>query len=154
MIPTSPLSSAPQESQSKLPPGFTLSRVPEEQLDIVLSTSEIKRQPSTYLVLPSVGVLNESGKLVAWGYIGIDGSLATLYVLPEYRGRGLATRVAMELLGRLARGEYADLGYAGSSGWVHADVKMGNEGSEGVMRALGGEVWWVSSYLWVDGDRF
>ena len=153
MIPTSPLSSAPEESQSKLPPGFTLSRVPEEQLDIVLSTSEIKRQPSTYLVLPSVGVLNESDKLVAWAYIGIDGSLATLYVLPGYRGRGLATHVAMELLRRLARGEYADLGYAGSSGWVHADVKMGNEGSEGVMKALGGEVWWVSSYLLVDGDR-
>jgi hypothetical protein len=158
MIRTSdPSSSLPQEPQANphsLPPDFTLSRVPEEQLDIVLSTSEIKRQPSTYLLLPSVGVLNESGKLVAWGYIGIDGSFATLYVLPECRGRGLATCVARELLGRLGRGEYADLGYAGLSGWVLADVKMGNRGSEGVMKALGGEVGWMSSYLWVDGDRF
>ena len=99
-------------------------------------------------------MLDESGKLVAWGFIGIDGGFATLYVRPEYRGRGLATCVARELLGRLARREYADLGYAGLSGWVHADVKMGNEGSEGVMRALGGEVGWVTNYVWVDEDRF
>jgi ribosomal protein S18 acetylase RimI-like enzyme len=120
----------------------------------VLSTSEIKRQPATYLILPSVGVLNEDGKLVAWGYIGIDGSFATLYVLPEYRGRGLARYVAEQLLARLAREEFRDLGYAGESGWVHADVKMGNAGSEGVMRAIGGEVRWGSNYLWVDGDKF
>jgi hypothetical protein len=31
---------------------------------------------------------------------------------------------------------------------------MGNAGSEGVMRALGGEVRWGSNYLWVDGDKF
>jgi hypothetical protein len=153
VISTSALSSSTRDSRS-LPAGFTSSRVPQDQLPIVLSTSEIKRQPATYLILPSVGVLNEDGKLVAWGYIGIDGSFATLYVLPEYRGRGLARYVAEQLLGRLARGEFRDLGYAGESGWVHADVKMGNARSEGVMRALGGEVRWGSNYLWVDGDKF
>ncbi|KAG0648239.1 hypothetical protein D0Z07_5371 [Hyphodiscus hymeniophilus] len=61
-----------------LPEGFTVGRVPKEQLDIVLSTSAIVRQPSTMLMLPSVGILNEEGKLIAWGYIGIDGSFATL----------------------------------------------------------------------------
>ncbi len=50
------------------------------------------------LLLPNVGILSEAGKLVAWGYIGIDGSFATLYVLEEYRGKGLATSVAVELM--------------------------------------------------------
>lgn len=137
-----------------LPEGFTVGRVPEEQLEIVLSTSVIQRQPSTMLMLPNVGVLNAERKLVAWGYIGIDGSFATLYVLPEYRGKGLASYVAVELLGRLSRGEFSDLGYEGKSGWVHSDVHDGNKESEGVMKSLGGKVDWVTSYVWVDSAKF
>ena len=105
------------------------------------------------LILPNVGILNEAGKLIAWGYIGIDGSFATLYVLEEYRGKGLASYVAMELLGSLQNGKFVDLGYDGSSGWVHSDVKNGNTGSEGVMMSLGGKIGWVSSYTWVDSDK-
>lgn len=153
LLPTSTLSSIPREPAS-LPPGYTISRVPEDQLAIVLSTSEIKRQPETYLILPSVGILNDDGTLVAWGYIGIEGSFATLYVLPDYRGRGLAKCVAQQLLGRLARGEFKDLGYGGDSGWVHSEVKKGNIGSEGVMKALGAELGWTVSYLRVDGEKF
>jgi GNAT superfamily N-acetyltransferase len=153
LLPISTLSSIPRDPAS-LPPGYTISRVPEDQLSIVLSTSEIKRQPDTYLILPSVGMLNEDGKLVAWSYIGVDGSFATLYVLPEYRGRGLAKCVGQQLMGRLARGEFKDLGYAGESGWVHSDVKKGNLGSEGVMKALGAEVGWASNYLRVRSDKF
>ena len=145
---------AVRKDQKPLPEGFTVSRVPEDQLDIVLSTSEIQRQPSTMLMLPNVGLLNAEGKLVAWGYIGIDGSFATLYVLPDYRGQGLATYAATELLGRLSRGEFKDLGYDGESGWVHSDVRAGNAGSEGVMKALGGTVGWDSSYIHIDIEKF
>ena len=106
------------------------------------------------LTLPNVGILNEAGKLIAWGYIGIDGSFATLYVLEEYRGKGLASYVAVELLGSYGKGAFADLGYDGSSGWVHSDVKVGNVESEGVMRSIGGKVGWVSSYTWVDSEKF
>ena len=106
------------------------------------------------LQLPNVGLLNQQGRLVAWAYVGIDGSFITLYVLPEYRGKGLATYVAVEMLVRLDRGEFADLGFDGSSGWVHSDVKQGNGGSEGVMMSLGGKVGWVSSYVWVDSEKF
>jgi hypothetical protein len=106
------------------------------------------------LMLPNVGILNETGKLIAWAYIGIDGSFITLYVLEEYRGKGLASFVAMEILGGLEKGEFVDLGFDGTSGWVHSDVKKGNAGSEGVMMNLGGKVGWVSSYTWVDSERF
>ncbi|TGO82721.1 hypothetical protein BPOR_0771g00060 [Botrytis porri] len=88
--------------------------------------------------------------MVAWAFVGIDGTLATLYVLPSHRGLGLATYVARELIRRFGIGEFADLGFNGSSGFVHSDVKEGNAGSEGVMRALRGKRSWESSYLWVD----
>ena len=106
------------------------------------------------LTLPNVGILDEAGKLIAWAYVGIDGSFATLFVLEEYRGRGLASYVAVELLGSYGRGAFADLGFDGSSGYVHADVKVGNGESEGVMMSLGGKVGWVSSYVWVDSEKF
>lgn len=137
-----------------LPDGFEIGRVPEEQLGTVLETSSIKRQASTMLMLPNVGLLNKDGKLVAWGYIGIDGSFATLYVLPDYRGRGFASLVATELLGRLSRGQFSDLGFHGTSGWAHSDVYVGNKESEGVMKSLGGEALWVNYYLWVDSSKF
>jgi len=149
-----PAISSTAKQRRPLPPGFTIGRVPEDQLDIVLSTSTIPRQPSTMLMLPNVGILNEAGKLIAWAYIGIDGGLITLYVLEEYRGKGLASYVAVEILGSLEKGEFVDLGFDGSSGWVHSDVKKGNEGSEGVMMSLGGKIGWVSSYTWVDCDKF
>ena len=152
-ISTSSIASASKQRRP-LPDGFTVGRVPEDQLDVVLQTSAIVRQPSTMLELPNVGILNEAGKLVAWGYIGIDGSFATLYVLEEYRGNGLASFVAVQLLGSYGKGAFADLGFDGSSGWVHSDVKVGNAGSEGVMMSLGGEVGWTSSYTWVDSDKF
>lgn len=46
------------------------------------------------------------------------------------------------------------MGYSGKSGWVHADVYDGNEGSEAVMKMLGGSIHWSSSYLWLDSAKF
>ena len=51
-------------------------------------------------------------------------------------------------------GGFVNLGFDGSSGWVHSDVKSGNTGSEGVMMSLGGTIGWVSSYTWIDADKF
>jgi hypothetical protein len=152
-VSTSKVYSSCREKRA-LPGGYTLARVPEDQLEIVLATSTIQRQPSTLLLLPSVGLLNDEGKLVAWGYIGIDGSFATLFVLPDYRGRGLASFVAVALLSRLEKGEFRDMGFDGSSGWTHSDVKAGNQESEGVMKSVGGSLGWESLYIWIDSDKF
>ncbi|TVY83926.1 hypothetical protein LSUE1_G002006, partial [Lachnellula suecica] len=151
IVRTSALSSKPRRP---LPEGYTVGRVPEDQLDIVISTSAIPRVPATLKLQANVGIMDPEGLLAAWGYIGIDGSLATLYVLPEYRGKGLATHVAVELLIRFENGGFSDLGYAGNTGYVHSDVKVGNKESEGVMKSLGGTAEWTSSYLHVDSDRF
>ncbi|KAH6684325.1 hypothetical protein B0J14DRAFT_9788 [Halenospora varia] len=142
------------ERRRPLPPGYTVTRLPDDQISIVVSTSSMPRQPSTLKSQANIGIMNASGKFVAWVFLGLDGSLATLFVLPEERGKGLATQVAVELLRRVDRGEFADLGIEGKSGWVHSDVKVGNEASEGVMRSLGGKVGWTNSYLWVDTEKF
>ena len=142
------------KARRSLPEGYTVARVPENQLDIVISTSTIPRQASTLLMLPSVGVLDQEGKLVAWGFIGIDGSFATLYVIREHRGKGLASYVAVELLGILGKGGFKDIGLDGSSGYVQSDVKVGNKESEGVMKSLGGRVCCESRYIWIDSERF
>lgn len=129
-----------------------MSRVPESQIDLVIATSSIPRQAATLLSQANVAILNSEGNLAAWVYIGIDGSIATLYVLPEYRGKGFSTIVANEILKRLGEGEFEDLGILGRA-WVHADVKVGNVESEAVMRSLGGEIAGGSSYLWVDCEK-
>ncbi|KAJ8068784.1 hypothetical protein OCU04_002480 [Sclerotinia nivalis] len=137
-------------SSHDLQPPFTISRVPPEHIHLVVSTSSIPREPSTLLAQPSLCLLTAEGEMIAWAFIGIDGTLATLYVQPSHRGQGLATHIARLLVHRLGRGEFRDLGFTGESRWVHADVKDGNGGSEGVMRGLGGKKSWVSSYFWVD----
>ena len=153
IVSTSDVASKSKEKRS-LPEKYTVARVPEAQLDVVIATSAIPRQASTMLLLPSIGLMNEEGNLVACGYIGIDGSFATLYVLPDHRGKGLASHVAVELLDRLERGEFQDMGFDGSSEWVHSDVKVGNKESEGVMKSLGGTVGWESTYIWIDSEKF
>ncbi|KUJ20185.1 uncharacterized protein LY89DRAFT_473415 [Mollisia scopiformis] len=150
LVNTSTISPASEKALSE---GYTITRVPDDQLDIVISTSSIPRQPSTYKLLPSVGVLDPNDKLIAWGYVGIDGSFATLYVLPDFRGRGISSIIGRELLSRLNNGDFSDMGYDGKSGWVHSDVYDGNAGSEAVMRGLGGFIAWKSSYVWIDSAR-
>ncbi|KAF7927451.1 uncharacterized protein EAE98_005833 [Botrytis deweyae] len=143
---------APTPNHPALPPpvSLTTSRVPASYLNLVISTSAIPRERSTLLAQPSLCLLTPESEMVAWAFIGIDGMLATLYVLPSHRGLSLATYVARELIRRFGLGEFADLGFSGSSGLVHSDVKEGNAGSEGVMKALGGKRSWESSYLSVD----
>ncbi|KAF7957873.1 hypothetical protein EAE96_003441 [Botrytis aclada] len=149
LISTTPSPNHPAPAPA-LPSSLTTSRVPASHINLVLSTSSISREPSTLLAQPSLCLLTPASEMVAWAFIGIDGTLATLYVLPSHRGLGLATYVARELLRRFGMGEFADLGFNASSGFVHSDVKDGNAGSEGVMRALGGKRSWESSYMWVD----
>ncbi|KAK9245094.1 hypothetical protein V1506DRAFT_539165 [Lipomyces tetrasporus] len=125
--------------------------VPDDQLAVVIATSYIPRQPSTLRMLPNEGLLDKTGKLVAWAYLGIEGALATLYVLPEYRGKGVANYIAGELLKKLGNGNFKHMGY--QSPWVHAEIAEENKASIGVALKLGGKLAWESRYVWVDSDK-
>lgn len=126
--------------------------VPEDQLDLVIRTSSIPRQKETLITLPSAALLDDNGKLLSWAYIGIDGSFATLYTLPDHRGKGLGSRIAKTLLTDLHTGKYAKIGFSGT-GWVQADVAHDNEESARIMKRLGGETRWQTMYCRIDLDR-
>ncbi|PQE12048.1 hypothetical protein CJF31_00000214 [Rutstroemia sp. NJR-2017a BVV2] len=136
------------------PEPFTVTRVLASHLPLVISTSSIPRSAANLMLQPSLGLLTPDGSLVAWAFIGLDGSLATLYVMPEYRGKGLATYVARELARKLGEGGFADMGYSGDSGFVHGDVFEGNTASERVMKALEGRIVAEVSYTRVDSDAW
>lgn len=142
-----------QDALPNLPNAYTVARVPEDQLDIVLSTSSIPRQRSTMLALPNVGLLDASGKLVSWAYVGIGGGLATLHTIPEHRGKGLAVATARHLLSALSRGDFSEMGFDGATGWAHADVADYNNASLGVLQRLGGRRIGTSHYIGLDTEK-
>ncbi len=157
-----------------------VSPVPAEQLDVVIATSEIPRQRTTLMGLPSSGLLDEYGKLVAWCFVNMDGSLSTLYVLGEHRKKGLAKAVAADLICKLHDCTFSNLGGLGwesdaedgerkvtprtttermklrpfgmGSGFLHAEIKEGNVGSEKVVQSLGGYEGGESRYIFLDSD--
>jgi GNAT superfamily N-acetyltransferase len=131
--------------------GFEVARVPEQDIGKVIETSSIPRQAETLARQANICLISPEKEMVAWAYLGVCGSLATLYVIPEYRGRGLAKTVARVLLKRVREGGYRDLGVEARE-WVHAEVGEGNAGSEGVMRSLGAEVGWWSAYARLNGE--
>ena len=158
-----------RETVPELPAGFSsASPVPHDQLDIVIATSTIPRQKETLKGLPSVGLLDHEGKLVAWAFVSVDASLATLFVIPEHRKKGFARIVAGLLLEKLHKGEFkftisgresrqgsdeAPRPFGISSQWIHTEVKEGNVGSERVVESLGGRKSGFSRYTFVDGDQ-
>lgn len=99
----------------------------------------------------------------------IAGSLATLYVVPEHRGKGFARAVAGDLLEKLHKGEFGNLSngtsdggglekdkslmpFGQGSGWVSAEVKDGNRGSEKVVEGLGGKRYGNTRYMFIECD--
>ncbi|PYH47853.1 uncharacterized protein BP01DRAFT_372031 [Aspergillus saccharolyticus JOP 1030-1] len=100
---------------------------------------------------------------VAWAFLGPDGSLATLHVEAEYRGRGLAGMVAHEAMrrGMVVDGRWSgndslngQNGDGGSDsqhqGLVHTNVAMENKASRRVMEKLGGRLGWTVTWTVVE----
>jgi GNAT superfamily N-acetyltransferase len=152
-----------------VPELWAFGEVPEDQVALVLTTSTIPRQASTLRALPNVALFDAEGVMRAWAYVGIDCSFVTLYVLPEYRGRGLASAVGWMLLTKLRDGKFtlsytvsdqgkdfqihAYQGGNGGSNYVQADVDSENVGSKRTLEKLGLKALWRSSYIWVDSSK-
>lgn len=148
-----------------LPHGYAFSPLEVEELGLVVRRTAIPKRVRTLGGLAGVGVRRRGkggrrvvdgdgdggdggdGGLVAWGFIGVDGSLSTLHVEAEERGVGLGKAVAGWLVGMVGVGEGED---GSGGGWVSGDVAVGNEASEGVMRAVGGKRGWMVRWVAVD----
>jgi GNAT superfamily N-acetyltransferase len=87
---------------------------------------------------------------IAWGFLGVDGALATLHVEPEHRGKGLAILLSKAVMrrgmaadgifgaGSIQSGETSAQEKVGE--WTHTDVAGYNQASRRVMEKIGGKV--------------
>lgn len=112
------------QSNEGLPDGYLFDALCGEkgEFRLVISKTDIPRTEESLARLGCVGIRylgppsktiveegGEKGKLVAWAFLGVDGSLTSLYVEPEHRGRGLAKAAS----GRLLKGLVEDPGSVG-----------------------------------------
>ena len=129
-----------------LPSGLRWGELTTENFSLVRSRTQIPRQDRTLAVLPNLGVFTEAGQLVSWAFVGLDASLTTLHVEPEWRGKGLAKAVTTKLFR-----EKMDLFWEdGMERVAHGYVIVGNKESEGMCRSLGGKSDWEVYWLRLD----
>ena len=91
-----------EEEEVKLPADKFVRHLTEEEIDVAIATSYVKRFKETLRLLPNIGISycpsssssfsfpsspasptstpTSTRNLIAWSFIGIDGSLATLFV--------------------------------------------------------------------------
>ena len=81
--------------------------------------------------------------------MGLDSSLTTLHVEPEYRRLGLAKMLTTKLL----REEMDNFWQDGIERLAQGYVIVGNEASAGMCRALGGRAEWEVYWIRVDVNQ-
>jgi GNAT superfamily N-acetyltransferase len=152
--------SADHDTDLSLPVGYTFrdregrEGVLSKHLDLVQSRTHIPRPRAQLSTMPGVAVYCDSRSAdeqpIAWGFLGMDGALATLHVEPEHRGRGLAAPLSKAIMRR----GLADDGLFGAGrlqfedsqtrervgAWAHTDVSGSNTASRRVMEKIGGQV--------------
>lgn len=133
-----------------------------EHLDLVQSRTHIPRPREQLLKMPGVALYCDSVEgegdemPIAWGFLGVDGAVATLHVEPEHRGKGLALALSRKVMreGIVPEGVFGseqsdirDEGIRGKLGnWVHTEVAQYNKASKRVMEKIGGEV--MATVMW------
>ncbi|KAJ5668400.1 Acyl-CoA N-acyltransferase [Penicillium maclennaniae] len=93
---------------------------------------------------------------IAWGFLGVDGAVATLNVEPEHRGKGLAVALSKKVMKEgivpggafgAERSDIQDEVLRDKLGeWVHTEVAQSNKASRRVMEKIGGEV--MATVMW------
>ncbi|TPX14180.1 uncharacterized protein E0L32_000574 [Thyridium curvatum] len=110
-----------------------------EDCRLVISRTRIPKSEATLMTLPSMSVRLKDGTMVAWAFMGVDGTLSTLHVEEPYRGKGLAKALAVRIM-RQHHPAFSD------DGWCAADVHVDNKQSQGVCKSMGGYIGWRNSW--------
>ena len=167
--------SSPSETgegeEEGLPNGYTFSRATpysdtpgfggtKPEAELVNSRTRIYRSRESLGKMSGVAIYpshlpgtnqTQEVQAIGWAFITFDGSLATLHVEREHRGRGLAGCLIRETL-RRAMGEGGMFGGLDGEGLVHVDVEAGNEASARVMKKSGGRLEWTDGWVVVGVD--
>ncbi|KGO37207.1 Acyl-CoA N-acyltransferase [Penicillium expansum] len=127
-----------------------------KHLDLVQNRTSIPRPRAQLSKMPGMAIYFDSGSSdadempIAWGFLGVDGALATLHVEPEHRGRGLAVPLSKAIM---RRGMSVDGVFGAGSvnsedsqtlervgEWAHTEVAGYNKASRRVMEKIGGQI--------------
>lgn len=132
----------------ELPKGLRWDTVRKEDIATVKARTSIPRSTHTLLSLKNLGVFDEADNaIVAWAFVGLDGSLTTLHTEAQYRGKGIAKAVAASIMRQYAPDSAVD---ERGNAWSHADVYTNNVQSEIVCKSLGGKAMWKCFWLRID----
>lgn len=144
------------ERESPLPENYSITAFPntKHSYDLVRSRTRIFRSDEILSKMNGVAIYHHhhhgSGREdpVAWAFVSIDGSLATLQVEREHRGKGLAGVLVRETMRRaMTEGDYARVV---RDGYWHSDVEKGNLASQRVMEKGGGRLEWTVAWVVVE----
>ncbi|KAK0931196.1 hypothetical protein LTR91_000143 [Friedmanniomyces endolithicus] len=133
-----------------LPKGLIWGVLQPQHLALVRSRTQIPRQERTMADLPNLAIFPSklaTAAPIAWAFVGLDGSLTTLHVEPEWRGRGLAKAMTTKLFRECMDGFWEE---GVRTKWAHGYVVVGNEASARMCRSLGGNAAWECYWLRVD----
>jgi ribosomal protein S18 acetylase RimI-like enzyme len=141
------------QEAAKNEPGPGLRYAPLKHYDhflMVAQKTRIFRQVSSLQSLYSCAVFpvtdapDKDVLPVAWGFIGVNGALASLHVEDEYRGKGLAKKLAARIVTESLKEE----------GYGQAHVALENRASQGVCKGIGGTVMGgTKHWVLIDLDR-
>ncbi|ROW01619.1 hypothetical protein VSDG_02255 [Cytospora chrysosperma] len=115
--------------------------VRREDCPLIASRTKLPKVEATLMSEPSVAVRDAEGTLVAWGFMGVAGTLSTLHVEEPYRGKGIAKAVATKVFREHSFGD---------DGWGSADVHVDNVQSQAVCKSLGAEYGWKTCWTVID----
>ncbi|KAA1472836.1 hypothetical protein DENSPDRAFT_839210 [Dentipellis sp. KUC8613] len=126
---------------------YIFEKIHDPDLDDVIATSTVQRQKPTLARLSSTGAYptgSPTNAARAWCFTAVEGSVSTLYVRPEERGRGL---------GKIVMRQELEKGFK-KRRFVSADVSLTNKQSAGVSASLGARKMWETVWMEVCLEGF
>ncbi|KAL2820867.1 hypothetical protein BDW59DRAFT_181332 [Aspergillus cavernicola] len=179
-IPVHELEKAAEAGYKFHDPSTGISGIQSHHLDLVKSRTHIPRSKEALLAMGGVALyyypsttsstsLSTSRKMervnmpIAWAFLGFDGSLTSLHVEVEHRGKGLGGLVGREVMqrgvdvfGPKPESESASASGDGSTRereeWFYADVAVDNGASRRVMEKMGGVGLWDVAWMVIEVD--
>lgn len=129
-----------------LPNGLRWGKIREQDMELVQARTWIPRPPYRLRMMPSIAIFptavdsqaEQHVAPIAWAFLNFDGSMSSLHVEDEYRGRGLAKKVTAQLF-RDVLPQAFDVADELGGGYCQADVSPDNGASRGVMISVGGK---------------
>ena len=104
-----------------------------EDLDLVMKNNPYARSHDSIRHLPNTVIRQKDGTIVTHVYLGVDGSVKTLFCTPEWRRKGLAKKAVVHLLHQSLNMVTKDQ----HTSTAHVDIDLENHSSIGLFESLG-----------------